>query len=60
MNKTIEVKTDKHYGTVYVYVVSEHQQAIQALTGNKTIQQKDVNALRKLGFEFKEVASSIL
>lgn len=51
MNKNITVRIDKHYGTRHVYITSEHAEAVQTLTGNKTITYLDIQALRALGFD---------
>lgn len=38
------------YGRTNYYVVSEHAQFVNALTGKKTIELRDVRALEALGF----------
>ena len=50
----ILVTTRKVYGTTYVDVVNEEQRVpLQSLTGNETLTQNNINALKKLGFTFK-------
>ena len=50
----ILVTTRKAYGTTYVDVVNEEQRVpLQSLTGNETLTQSNINALKKLGFTFK-------
>tara|TARA_R100000231_G_scaffold103468_1_gene76794 strand:+ start:2200 stop:2391 length:192 start_codon:yes stop_codon:yes gene_type:complete len=50
----ILVTTRKAYGTTYVDVVNDEQRIpLQSLTGNETLTQNNINALKKLGFTFK-------
>ena len=50
----ILVSTRQAYGTTYVDVVNEEQRIpLQSLTGNETLTQSNINALKKLGFTFK-------
>jgi hypothetical protein len=50
----ILVSTREAYGTTYVDVVNEEQRIpLQSLTGNETLTQSNINALKKLGFTFK-------
>ena len=50
----ILVSTRKAYGTTYVDVVNDEQRIpLQSLTGNETLTQSNINALKKLGFTFK-------
>jgi hypothetical protein len=50
----ILISTRVAYGTTYVDVVNEEQrEPIQSLTGNSTITQSNINALKRLGFTFK-------
>jgi hypothetical protein len=53
MNTTILIQVKEVYGTGLVYVVSEHQNAIQQLTGRKTLTPNDIQNLKALGFEIK-------
>ena len=55
MNRTIEVQVKEHYGSGYIYVVSEHQEYISQLTGKKTVSMNDLKCLVKLGFEIIEL-----
>lgn len=52
-NHIVKVEVKEHYGTERIYVVSEHQEYIQRLTGHKTITKADVEALKGLGFKFE-------
>ena len=55
----ILVTTRKVYGTTYVDVVNEEQRIpLQSLTGNETLTQSNINALKKLGFTFKLQATT--
>ena len=55
----ILVTTRKVYGTTYVDVVNEEQRVpLQSLTGNETLTQNNINALKKLGFTFKLQATT--
>ena len=55
----ILVTTRKAYGTTYVDVVNEEQRVpLQSLTGNETLTQNNINALKKLGFTFKLQATT--
>ena len=55
MNTTIEFETKSHYGGPdLVYITSEHQKALQDLTGTKTMTERHIKALKALGFEFKQ------
>lgn len=48
----IKVLTKSVYGNDLMYIVSEHAEPIKALTGKKTIDQRDIAQLKKLGFSF--------
>jgi len=55
----ILVSTRQAYGTTYVDVVNEEQRIpLQSLTGNETLTQSNINALKKLGFTFKLQATT--
>lgn len=55
MNKIIKFETKSHYGgPELIYVVSEHKEPLQVLTGSKTLTERHVKALKELGFEFSE------
>lgn len=50
----ILISTRKVYGNEYVDVVNDDQRIpLQSLTGNTTLTQNNINALKKLGFTFK-------
>lgn len=54
-NAVIQVERKSHYGNEpLTYVVSDHAQAIQTLTGKKTINADHIKALKALGFIFHE------
>ena len=55
MDKIIKVEKRSHYGNDLIYVVSEHKEAIEALTNKKTISLRDIENLKKLGFSFEVV-----
>ena len=55
----ILVSTRKAYGTTYVDVVNDEQRIpLESLTGNETLTQSNINALKKLGFTFKLQATT--
>lgn len=55
----ILISTRVAYGTTYIDVVNKEQrEPIQSLTGNSTITQSNINALKKLGFSFKIQATT--
>jgi len=54
----IQVQTRSVYGNDLMYVMSEHEEAIRGLTGKKTIDNNDIENLKKLGFSF--VAAPVL
>tara|TARA_R100001082_G_scaffold50186_1_gene27187 strand:- start:1138 stop:1320 length:183 start_codon:yes stop_codon:yes gene_type:complete len=51
----IQVQTKSVYGNDLMYIVSEHAEPIKALTGKKTIDNNDIEQLKKLGFSFVAV-----
>ena len=54
MDKIIKVKIKNVYGNELIYVVSEHKDTLQKLTGRKTLTENDVKALQDLGFTFQQ------
>ena len=50
LSNIIKIETKSVYGNDLVYIVSEHAEAIQNLTGKKTIDASDMKQLRTLGF----------
>ena len=44
----VEVKT--HYGSEHKYITSDHAEAVAQLTGKKTLTERDIQALKALGF----------
>lgn len=55
---TIKVKGKSVYGNVLLYVVSDHKAAVETLTGKKTVDKKDIAALRALGFTIEMTGES--
>ena len=55
----ILISTRVAYGTTYVDVVNDDQRVpLQSLSGNSTLTQSNINALKKLGFSFKLQATT--
>jgi hypothetical protein len=55
LNAQIKYTTKSHYGgPELVYVVSEHKEPLQTLTGSKTLTDRHVKALKDLGFNFEQ------
>ena len=55
----ILVSTREAYGTTYVDVVNDEQRIpLQSLTGNSTLTQSNINALKNLGFTFNLQATT--
>lgn len=53
-NPIIKYETKSHYGgPELVYVVSEHKDALQILTGSKTLSDRHIKALKDMGFKFE-------
>ena len=53
---TIKVSTRKAYGQTYVDVIDDTQKkALQTLTSQETLTQRNINALKVLGFNFELV-----
>ena len=50
LSNIIKIETKSVYGNDLMYIVSEHAEAIQSLTGKKTIDALDMKQLRTLGF----------
>ena len=50
LSNIIKIETKSVYGNDLMYVVSEHAEAIQNLTGKKTIDASDIKQLKTLGF----------
>lgn len=55
-NVTIKVYTKEVYGKMLIYMVdTKESQAVQRLTGNKTISQGEISMLKTLGVNFEQV-----
>ena len=48
----IVVKVKNVYGNELIYPVCEHAKMCAELTGTKTLSQRNVDTLKRLGFEF--------
>jgi hypothetical protein len=59
MNNIIKVEKKRVYGNDLIYVKSEHEPALVVLTGKLTINEKDISALKDLGFEFEVIAPEL-
>jgi hypothetical protein len=55
MNNIITVKIKDVYGISRVYVTSEHANALKLLTGQETLSNNSIHALKNLGYEIKQV-----
>ena len=54
METLIKVSTRSAYGQTYVDVIDDKQRgALQTLTGQETLTQRNINALKILGFNFE-------
>ena len=54
--QTIKVSTRSAYGQTYVDVIDDTQRkALQTLTSQETLTQRNINALKVLGFNFELV-----
>jgi hypothetical protein len=54
-NAVIQFVTKNVYSKELVYVTSEHKEALETLTGKKTLTDSDVKALKNLGFVFHHI-----
>lgn len=59
LSNIIKIETKSVYGNDLMYVVSEHAEAIQNLTGKKTIDASDIKQLKALGFTFEAAAPTL-
>ena len=48
----IIVKVKNVYGNELIYPVCEHAKMCAELTGTKTLSQRNIDTLKRLGFEF--------
>jgi len=56
MTTTIKVSTRKAYGHTYVDVIDDTtRKALQTLTSQETLTQRNIDALKVLGFNFELV-----
>ncbi len=54
MDNTIKVEVKTHYGRDLIYPL-DHAKEIEILTGQKTLTDKNISALKGLGFTFEIV-----
>ena len=59
MDKLIKVEKKRVYGNDLIYIVSDHKEAINQLTGKLTIDQANIEALHKLGYTFQTIAPEL-
>ena len=57
-NKRIKVKIKNIYGKDLIYPLT-YQQELFNLTGQKTLSNRHIEALKGLGFEFEQVTENI-
>lgn len=50
---TIRLEVKQHYGAEHIYVVGDAAKAVRALTGKRTVDEHDLNALRALGHDIE-------
>lgn len=50
---TITVQIKSHYGTQFIYPVCDAAQKLCALTGKKTLSQKDIGIIKYLGYSIE-------
>lgn len=55
MNEIITYYEKSNYGAPVFYIASEHKDAVNTLTGKRTIDHYDIKALRALGFSVNQV-----
>ena len=55
MDKKILVEAKNNYGKTDIYVVSEHKNFVNGLTGKKTVNASDMRNLEALGFVVEQV-----
>ena len=59
MDKLIKVEKKRVYGNDLIYIKSGHAEHIRTLTGKQTIDHKDIEALKELGFEIEVIAPEL-
>lgn len=60
MNSLIKVSTRSAFGQTYVDVIDDKTRgALQTLTGHDTLTQRNINALKVLGFNFELVQDKV-
>jgi len=55
VDPVIEYYKKSNYGTTHMYIKSSHKDPISRLTNAKTLTAANMDALKALGFTFKEV-----
>lgn len=58
--KQIQIEVRTVYGVERIYVRSDHKEPISRLTGKSTLDQSDIEALKRLGFTFEQVTTNKL
>jgi hypothetical protein len=56
---TIKVEKRRVYGNDLIYIKSAHAEAIKTLTGKLTIDKRDIEALKTLGFDVEVIAPEL-
>lgn len=57
---TIKVSIKSVYGNILIYPECEQSKLFCQLTGNKTLLQKDLNVIKKLGYQIDQVIPETL
>jgi hypothetical protein len=57
MSQAITIRVTKNYGREAIYPADEAAETFTKLTGKKTFDRYDLNAIRELGFEIKVLAT---
>lgn len=60
MERVIRVQVKNNYGNTLVYPVCEVAKEFTKLTGNKTLRLRDIEVIKKLGFEVQQVQPETL
>lgn len=57
---TISIKRKNNYGTDHIYVCEpQHAEIIGRLTGKRTVSEKDLDCLKALGIEIRDIDAEI-
>lgn len=55
MNNKITIEIKPAYGTNWKYISSEHKEAVKILNSKNTVSDKEIEALKALGFEIEYI-----